>query len=102
MPALNFKAQFAPLVESGAKRRTIRAFRKDKRDPKQGDTLYLYTGLRTKYAKPITISNKIDAVTMEINANGAMGYMCTRAALQIGTKCAIGSIKRTACRLMAC
>lgn len=51
MPALNFKAQFAPLVESGAKRRTIRAFRKDGRDPKQGDPLYLYTGLRTKAAR---------------------------------------------------
>lgn len=51
MPALNFKTQFAPLVESGAKRRTIRAFRKDKRDPKGGDPLYLYTGLRTKAAR---------------------------------------------------
>lgn len=48
MPALNFQARFAPLVESGEKRQTIRAMRKDGRDPKPGDTLYLYTGMRTK------------------------------------------------------
>ena len=48
MPALNFMAQFAPLVESGEKRQTIRAYRKDDRDPKRGDALYLYTGMRQK------------------------------------------------------
>ena len=36
MPALNFQARFAPLVESGQKRQTIRAYRKDGRDPKPG------------------------------------------------------------------
>lgn len=30
------------------KTQTVRAFRKDGRDPKVGDTLYLYTGMRTK------------------------------------------------------
>ena len=79
MPALNFKTQFAPLVESGAKRRTIRAFRKDGRDPKQGEPLYFYTGLRTKYARPITISSNVDVVLMGVNASGVMGYMCQRA-----------------------
>jgi hypothetical protein len=29
MPALNFQPRFAPLVESGEKRCTIRAFRRD-------------------------------------------------------------------------
>ena len=54
MPALNFKNQFATYVELGfrdpdhprAKRQTIRAKRKDGRDPRQGETLYLYTGKR--------------------------------------------------------
>ena len=45
---LNFQAQFAPLVESGLKPHTIRARRTDGRDPLPGDTLHLYTGLRTK------------------------------------------------------
>lgn len=45
---LNFKASFAPMVESGRKPHTIRALRKDGNDPLPGDTLHLYTGLRTK------------------------------------------------------
>lgn len=53
MPALNFQKQFAPLVESGEKRQTIRAYRKDGRDPKPGDTLYLYTGMRTKACRKL-------------------------------------------------
>lgn len=46
MVALNFKAQFADDVEDGRKCRTIRAPRKDGRDPKKGDRLQLYTGMR--------------------------------------------------------
>ena len=48
MVALNFKAQFADDVECRRKRRSIRARRKDGRDPKRGDTLQLYTGMRQK------------------------------------------------------
>ncbi len=56
MPALNFIKEMAPKVELGlkepdhpeAKRQSVRAFRKDGRDPKAGQTLYLYTGMRTK------------------------------------------------------
>ena len=51
MPALNFKAQFAPLVESGAKTQTVR--RKRKRPIKRGDRLYLYTGMRTKQCRKL-------------------------------------------------
>lgn len=47
MPALNFKARFAPLVEAGIKLQTIRARRNDGRDPRIGDKFYLYTGMRT-------------------------------------------------------
>jgi hypothetical protein len=48
MVALNFKAQFADDVEDGRKLRTIRADRKDGRDPRRGDALQLYTGMRQK------------------------------------------------------
>jgi hypothetical protein len=48
MPVLNFKKRFADDVKSGLKCQTIRALRKDGRNPKSGQTLYLYTGLRTK------------------------------------------------------
>jgi len=53
MPQLGFQNQFAPLVESGEKRQTIRAYRKDGRDPKVGDRLYLYTGMRTKQCRKL-------------------------------------------------
>lgn len=48
MVALNFEAQFADDVEDGRKRRTIRAPRKDGRNPKAGDKAHLYTGMRQK------------------------------------------------------
>lgn len=53
MPALNFQSQFAQAVESGDKRQTIRAPRKDGRDPEPGDLLHLYTGMRTKACRKI-------------------------------------------------
>ena len=53
MPLLNFKKQFVPKIESGEKTHTIRAYRKDGRNPHVGDTLYLYTGLRTKSARKL-------------------------------------------------
>jgi hypothetical protein len=46
MPSLNFKAQFAESVESGSKKQTIRANRKH--PIRIGDTLYLFTGMRTR------------------------------------------------------
>lgn len=45
---LNFQRQFAPAVLAGDKRMTIRATRKDRKVPKVGDMLALYTGLRTR------------------------------------------------------
>lgn len=49
MPALNFKAQFADDVAHGIKCQTVRAPRKDGRPHcKVGDTIKLYTGMRTK------------------------------------------------------
>jgi len=51
MPALGFKKHLAPLVESRVKRQTIRQVW---RNPiKAGDTLYLYTGLRTKQCRKL-------------------------------------------------
>ncbi len=51
MPALNFQPHFAELVESGKKCQTIRPPRK--RPIKVGDTLYLYTGMRTKACRKL-------------------------------------------------
>lgn len=51
MPALNFQKQFAADVEAGKKTQTIRA--KRKAPIRRGQILYLYTGLRTKYARKL-------------------------------------------------
>lgn len=51
MPAYNFKTQFADAVENGEKRQTIRKTRKHFTQP--GDTLYLYTGMRTKRCRKL-------------------------------------------------
>lgn len=53
MVALNFKAEFADDVELCRKRRSIRAPRKDGRNPKAGDVLQLYTGMRQKICRKL-------------------------------------------------
>lgn len=49
MPALNFQPRFADLVESGHKTQTIRKTLRGK----VGDTVYLYTGQRTKNCRKL-------------------------------------------------
>ena len=46
MPAYNFKEKFVDAVSDGTKSQTIRPPRK--RPTRVGETLYLYTGMRTK------------------------------------------------------
>ncbi|MEY2689296.1 MAG: hypothetical protein RL375_3495 [Pseudomonadota bacterium] len=48
---INFKREFADAVQAGTKLQTIRGHRKDGKRIKPGDTLKLYTGLRTTGAR---------------------------------------------------
>ena len=73
MPALNFQAQFAPLVESGEKRQTIRAYRKDGRDPTPGCKLYFFTGMRTKACRPLIVERSIDSLRRLAARHGLFG-----------------------------
>lgn len=71
MALLNFKKRFAPLVESGTKTHTIRAWRKH--PIREGEMLHLYTGLRQKGARllgrwPCT---KAQTITIEARENSA-------------------------------
>lgn len=61
MSAFNFCAQFVPAIEAGLKCQTIRAKRVDGRNPKPGDALQLYTGMRTTKCRKI----KADPVCRE-------------------------------------
>jgi len=64
MALLNYHPQFAPLVESGQKRMTIRAQRK--RPIVTGETLHHYSGCRTKHARrlmePVPCKRALDIV----------------------------------------
>lgn len=51
MGLYNFQARFVPFIKARSKKHTIRAKRKHPAKP--GETLYLYTGLRTKKARRI-------------------------------------------------
>lgn len=78
MAAYNFQKQFVPLIESGAKRSTIRKRRKNGYLPRPGDVLRLYNGMRTKECRlirevavdavvPITISARHGCADVILN-----------------------------------
>jgi len=79
---LGFQKQFAPQVESGAKRCTIRG-----REAKPGEALYLYTGLRTKVCRKLGVEKckrcrpiiiREDGVKlgdMDLSTNGDSGLL---------------------------
>ncbi len=64
MPAYNFKKEFADDVEARIKRQTIR--QKRKRRTKPGETLYLYTGMRTKQCRSLGVERCLDVRDIEI------------------------------------
>lgn len=63
----NFKPQFAPKVAAGEKRQTIRQQRKDGRIPRPGDTVKLFTGLRTSAARAICHGTVTDCFPVQID-----------------------------------
>ena len=75
MVAYNFQARFAPMVEDGRKRQTIRALRKDGRHAKVGDALQLYTGMRTKACRKLVDPDPtcVSASPVVIDENGIAG-----------------------------
>jgi len=76
MPLLGYKKQFAPLVESGEKRQTIRAIRK--RPFKVGDRLFHYEGLRTKSCRKLLENNcdAADDILIDVNGNVYINGRC--------------------------
>lgn len=59
---LGFKKQFAPKILDGSKRFTIRNPRK--REPKIGEQLHMYTGLRTKHTQKITSEHTLKGIQL--------------------------------------
>lgn len=84
MVAFNFMARFAPSIEDGTKRQTIRAAGK-RRPPFPGEQLQLYTGMRTGNCRKlrdavcqttvsITISPKARVVRHVVPTSAESGY----------------------------
>ncbi|TCT34617.1 hypothetical protein [Martelella mediterranea] len=77
MPALNVQERFADDVEFGIKLQTVRAPRKDGRAHcKVGDTLKLYTGMRTKKCRLLRTATvtgiasvRIEGTSMQVNGH---------------------------------
>jgi hypothetical protein len=67
---LNFKRQFAAAVETGAKRQTIRATRKDNKRPQVGDVACCYTGLRTASTRHLVDAPVVRCRALRIDYEG--------------------------------
>lgn len=75
MPAYNFKSQFAPLVESGQKRQTIR--QTARKGATRGATAYLYTGQRTANCRKIGEGTITEVLPIEIGRHACSEpYAC--------------------------
>lgn len=68
MSAWNFKPVFVPSILDGTKRTTIRAYRVDKRDPKEGDLVPIFTGMRTKQCRRLGTARVLELCPIIIEA----------------------------------
>lgn len=91
MVAYSFKARFADAVADGRKTQTIRAPRK--RHARPGETLQLYTGMRTKQCRKLreVVCDSVRAIDLDFSANTitieGIGVLSNPAALDhIATK----------------
>lgn len=67
MPAYNFQKRFAPAVERGEKRQTIRRTMKG---AQPGARAYLYTGQRTAYCRKLGEGTITSVLPIEIGRHG--------------------------------
>lgn len=67
MPQIGFKKELAPAVIAGTKPFTLRDLRKDGHDAQAGQTLYMFTGLRSKLCKKIAEKPCRFAVTVNLS-----------------------------------
>ena len=90
MPAYNFKGQFAELVEQGVKPHTIRPRRK--RPTRVGETLYLYTGMRTTQCRQLLVATCTRILPIEIRTKKE--WLTVRLDGQLLSQAEIGALAR--------
>lgn len=70
MVAYSFHEQFAEAIMGGTKRQTVRGYRR--RNPRIGDKLQLFTGLRTKECRKLLakepVCSAVDEIEIEISS----------------------------------
>ena len=69
MPAFNFKGQFVERIQDGSKGGTIRKHGK-RRPVREGQTLFLYYGQRTKWCKKIMEAPCVEVWAIAISEYG--------------------------------
>ncbi len=76
MPAINFAPQFSEAILDGTKKQTIRPPRKHPIKP--GDTLYLYTGLRTHNPRKLAAQTCTTTQPIQILPSSYRIYLSNR------------------------
>jgi hypothetical protein len=70
MPAYSFQERFIPFIQEGSKNCTVRALRLGRvQHVKPGETIQLYTGLRTKHCRKIGKATCSDVQRIRITKN---------------------------------
>lgn len=74
MVAYSFHEQFAEAIRGGTKRQTVRGYRR--RNPRIGETLQLYTGLRRRTCRKLLVKDpictRVDEIEIEISPEKAV------------------------------
>ncbi len=76
MPSVSFKEKFVPDIEAEIKDQTIRV--RGKRKFKPGDTLHLFTGLRTKKCRKIGTATVSEVFDIDILQATILRYRIVR------------------------
>jgi hypothetical protein len=75
MVAYSFNKRFVLPIENRTKTHTIRAYRKgNSRHARPGETLQLYTALRTRHTRLIGLAECLDIYDIEIHLGGSVTF----------------------------
>jgi len=78
MAAYNFQKRYVALIESGQKRQTIRARRKNGYVPIAGEVLRLYQGMRTRACKLICEVSVTEVLPIVVNTGNGCADVVLR------------------------
>ena len=95
MVAYNFKPQFVPLIETGAKQQTIRSPRKRHTQP--GEAMQLYTGMRTKACRKLVTPDPLCISVEPLLLHDDIGHQAQRSLAHQGRTDSTCPCRRLCC-----